>query len=93
MTDTPPVKGAGHVQWKGTDVCLDFTCLCDTSLHFDGTFAYAIRCWHCDRTWELASCIPLTLVDENDCNVIQDTHPVPGLDTPGTRPFTPYNPN
>lgn len=85
--------GNGFVQWKGTDVCLDFTCLCNTHLHFDGDFAYAIRCWHCQRVWELPAYIPLTLVDEDTApHTIQDTEPHGELDKAGEEAFEPYDP-
>lgn len=83
--------GNGFVQWKGTDVCLDFTCLCNTGLHFDGDFAYAIRCWNCQRIWELPAYIPLKLVDESNApHTVQDTEPHEGA-TAGA--FELYDPN
>lgn len=47
------------IQWKGTDVCLDFHCVCDYESntgdfgHFDGYFAYRIKCDKCGRVWEM----------------------------------------
>lgn len=41
------------IQWKGTDVCLDFYCDCGTQGHFDGDFAYQLRCPACDTVWEM----------------------------------------
>lgn len=32
------------IQWKGTDVCMDFACPCGHSTHVDGMFCYAIIC-------------------------------------------------
>lgn len=86
------VIGNGFIQWKGTDVCLDVTCLCGTHLHFDGDFAYAIRCWQCARIWELPAYIPLKLVDEDQApHTIQDTEPDGVAVRTGT--FQPYDPN
>ena len=47
------------IQWKGTDVCLDFHCECGTHAHFDGDFAYVIVCPACGAEWEQPATIPL----------------------------------
>jgi len=60
-----------YIQWKGTDVCIDFHCLCDTEDdvagvgHFDGYGMYAIRCPRCGRVYELPTELPLTLVENS----------------------------
>lgn len=41
------------IQWKGTDVCMDFYCECGAHCHFDGDFAYAVKCPHCATIWEM----------------------------------------
>ena len=41
------------IQWKGTNVCLDFTCECGASGHLDGDFVYALRCGDCGREWAM----------------------------------------
>ena len=41
------------IQWKNTDVCFDFYCECGAQGHFDGLFAYAVRCDDCGRAWNL----------------------------------------
>ena len=41
------------IQWKGTDVCMDFYCDCGAHGHFDGDFAYAVKCQHCSQVWEM----------------------------------------
>lgn len=43
---------SAYIQWKGTDVCMDFNCECGYRGHFDGYFAYAVRCPDCDVIWE-----------------------------------------
>lgn len=43
------------IQWKGTDVCMDFYCECGANCHFDGYFAYAVRCPHCKTIWQMPS--------------------------------------
>lgn len=47
------MKGThAFVQWKGTDVCLDFYCDCGRHSHFDGYFCYAFKC-ECGQVWEM----------------------------------------
>lgn len=41
------------IQWKGTDVCMDFYCECGEHCHFDGDFAYTVECPHCHAVWEM----------------------------------------
>ena len=43
----------GFIQWKGTDVCIDFHCECGEVGHFDGYFASILKCPTCERLWEL----------------------------------------
>lgn len=59
VVDVPPPTA--HIQWKGTDVCLDLRCECGTSDfgHFDGYHAYAIECHACGRRYDLPDTIPL----------------------------------
>lgn len=42
----------GGIQWKGTDVCLDFRCKCGWGGHLDAGFAYVIHCGACGLLWE-----------------------------------------
>lgn len=41
------------IQWKGTNVCMDFHCECGAHCHFDGDFAYVVQCPHCMTKWEM----------------------------------------
>lgn len=41
------------IQWKGTNACLDLHCVCGVDGHFDGMFAYYLRCNACGRTWRM----------------------------------------
>lgn len=41
------------IQYKGTDICMDFYCECGKHLHFDGYFAYFIQCGYCGETYEM----------------------------------------
>lgn len=43
------------IQWKGTDVCMDFSCPCGHFGHFDGGFAYAVRCPACGAVYEMGT--------------------------------------
>lgn len=47
-------KEKTFVQWKGTHLCMDFYCPdCDGASHFDGYFAYNIKCPHCGVYYEM----------------------------------------
>jgi hypothetical protein len=70
------------VQWKGTDVCLDFNCPCGYGGHFDGTFAYALRCGNCGQVYEMPHTFKLAPV-KDDGGAIQDP------DQDGHSPFKP----
>ena len=47
------------IQWKGTDVCLDFYCECGVQSHLDADFAYTIACPACKAEYEMPSNIIL----------------------------------
>jgi hypothetical protein len=51
IQETFPGKPHGWVQWKGTDVCMDIHCICGCHSHFDGDFAYAVKCPECGRSY------------------------------------------
>lgn len=50
------------IQWKGTDVCIDLTCSCGRSTHYDGDFLYAWKC-PCGKIWEMGDEVPMKEVD------------------------------
>lgn len=53
------------IQWKGTDVCLDFYCQqCGMSSHYDGDFAYSLRCVYCDAVFAMPHSLPLVLTTD-----------------------------
>jgi hypothetical protein len=58
------------VQWKGTDLCMDFQCECGESMHFDGYFAYVVQCPHCLVEWEM----PAFVVPRKRCEKTYDGH-------------------
>lgn len=41
------------IQWKGTDACFDFNCDCGAHHHFDGYFAYYVKCGSCGTVWQM----------------------------------------
>lgn len=53
MSGKTPERPNVFVQWKGTDVCLDFHCECGYDGHFDGLFCYGLRCGRCGKTWTM----------------------------------------
>lgn len=59
----PGTAAEVYIQWKGTDVCLDFHCPCGIDSHLDDSFAYSVRCVACGRTFDLGTQV---LVIETD---------------------------
>lgn len=63
VTGTPEVSEPTpnvYIQWKGTEACLDLRCRCGTPSHYDGGFAYALRCPHCQRVFTLPTTLAVT---------------------------------
>lgn len=53
------------IQWKGTDVCMDFYCPnCSNHSHVDGCFCFHVRCPECKSIYKLADEIQLTKVEQ-----------------------------
>lgn len=46
---------SAFIQWKGTDVCMDFHCECGQHYHIDAEFAYTVKCVKCEAVWEMPS--------------------------------------
>lgn len=75
------------IQWKGTNICVDFECPCGRSAHMDTYFLYAVVCPDCGRRWELD---PTLLVREvlegEECQLdpieLEDVHDAEAM-TPG----------
>lgn len=61
-----------YIQYKGSNICIDFHCLCDQENehtgvgHFDGDFAYALQCSRCGRVYEMPTELALTLVETTE---------------------------
>jgi len=53
-----PVPGTDatmFIQWKGTEVCMDFHCECGHHSHIDAGFAYAVECVFCGALYEMGT--------------------------------------
>jgi hypothetical protein len=64
-----------YLQWKGTNACIDFYCLCGKSCHFDGYFAYVVQCGYCDRMYEMPQILFPRLLEtkpDHDCIQVMD---------------------
>jgi len=49
----------GFIQWKSSDVCIDYYCKCGNHSHFDGYFAYTFECPECQTIYTCSSVIEL----------------------------------
>lgn len=58
----PDTDATMFIQWKGTDVCLDFTCPCGADGHFDGDFPYFLRCPSCGSVYEMGTQVKARLL-------------------------------
>ena len=61
-------KATAFIQWKGTDVCCDFTCTCGHQAHIDAGFMYYVRCPECGSIWESPQHVTFTQVHDTDCS-------------------------
>lgn len=50
---------SARIQWKGSDICLDFRCECGRERHVDGDFVYTVTCEGCGAIWALRPQIAL----------------------------------
>lgn len=67
---TVPEGPHAWIQWKGTDVCMDVHCVCGKRSHVDGSFAYGVKCPHCDKLYYCNGHIELIMVEENNLPTI-----------------------
>lgn len=49
----------GWIQYKGSNICVDIHCSCGELSHYDGEFAYAVRCPYCQKPWVLSQTVRL----------------------------------
>jgi hypothetical protein len=54
------------IQWKGTDVCLDFHCTCGEQGHIDDDFAYYVQCMACGAVYEMPVTVPMRRLLEGE---------------------------
>lgn len=59
----PGTDARNFIQWKGTDVCLDFYCRCGAHGHVDGDFAYYVRCAACGTIYEMGTQVKAVAID------------------------------
>ena len=57
-------KHDGFIQWKGTDVCMDFQCECGHHNHYDDYFAYVIKCSECGSLYAPSSNVEMIKINE-----------------------------
>lgn len=64
---TESAKASVFIQWKGTDVCLDFHCFkCNTFGHVDADFTYYLQCPTCGQHYAMPSTVTLKAVERPD---------------------------
>jgi len=60
------------IQWKGTDVCIDVHCDCGHHNHYDGYFAYFVKCKVCGKLFKLGDSVKMIEVDTTDgCDFLE----------------------
>lgn len=67
------------VQWKGTDVCLDFYCECGYQSHYDGFGAYKVKCPQCSEVWSLPTILPVMRASDIPENTTTSTDDFEGI--------------
>ena len=71
VEEFPFVKPEGSdadmfIQWKGTDICMDFWCPCGAEMHFDGDFAYYVGCPACRTIYRMGTQVIVRKVEATD---------------------------
>lgn len=51
------------IQWKGTDVCMDWYCDCGEHNHIDKDFAYEVECDKCHAVYAVGTNVMLRKLD------------------------------
>ncbi len=71
LDDGQTVSDRTFIQWKATDVCMDWQCPdCDTAHHVDADFCYAVKCMVCGSTFKLGTDVTLKKTkDKSGCVV------------------------
>lgn len=68
MIPTPVdvAKPHGWIQWKGTEVCMDFHCECGHHSHFDDDFCYFVKCPECGSVFEMDGHVTARKLSEDE---------------------------
>ena len=87
----PGTDATMFIQWKGTNVCVDFQCPCQPkdakfAAHFDGFFAHFLRCPACGSVYELGTQVRARLVSPGE--LIRGVESVQDLDLSGGSSLT-----
>ena len=54
--DPTPEDGTHtFIQWQGTNVCMDFSCKCGQSMHFDTDSLFFVQCCGCHTKYIMSS--------------------------------------
>lgn len=61
----PTAVAETFIQWKGTQVCMDFHCPCGSHGHIDADFAYFARCDACGALYELGTAVDVRRVPDD----------------------------
>jgi len=59
------------IQWKGTDLCMDFHCECGEHNHYDGFFAYHVKCNGCGQVYKMDTTVKMEKTNEKDTNALE----------------------
>ena len=72
MATTEREPASVFIQWKGTNVCLDFHCFkCNTFAHLDASFAYFLKCPTCGQHYAMPSTVSLLAINPPDSPCVQ----------------------
>ena len=74
--DKPQAVPYGHVQWKGTDACLDLNCTCGALTHLDGERAYVIKCVKCGRVFWVQPYVLMTELEGEDLALAEESESI-----------------
>jgi transcription elongation factor Elf1 len=58
------------IQWKGTEVCLDFNCPCGHEGHVDAGFAYFVECGGCGAVYQMGTQVIAKRVEPGERAVV-----------------------
>lgn len=61
----PSAEAETFIQWKGTEVCMDFHCPCGHHGHIDSGFAYFVECGGCGALFELGTAVDVRRVPKD----------------------------